>query len=293
MRILTQIILSSLFLLICSSCTKDIDDLNVDNFKSSPSRTPPYSTFTMDNRTFSPTLTNSPEPALSTATRYKVPYDDIEGFINTPVGSTSPGTFQICSPLASEEIYQLREIVSDPYNPPAPNREERHHGVDFSYYRRNDRAGIEGEGVQSILPGVVAAVVYDRLPYGNMVIIESPTNLLPQTLREELAFNNEKSLYTLYAHMKEVPRVELGQEVNCGQEIGLVGLTGYNVVNPHLHIETRIGKRGVTFDSMVFYDTSAMLHEMENYRRWRTSGDFVHFDPMLLFQFYLDYEEEK
>jgi murein DD-endopeptidase MepM/ murein hydrolase activator NlpD len=247
----------------------------------------------MDNRTFSPTLTSSPEPALSTATRYNATDDDEEILANTPVGQNSPGAFQICSPLASEEIDQLREIVSDPYNPPSPNREERHHGVDFSYYRRIDRAGIEGESVQSILSGVVAAVVYDRLPYGNLVIIETPADLLPDLLREKLKLENGKSLYTLYAHMKEEPRVELGQEVGCGQEIGLVGFTGYNVVNPHLHMETRIGDKGVTFYSMVFYDTSAMPDEMENYRRWRTSGDFVHFDPMLLFQYYLDFGVQK
>jgi murein DD-endopeptidase MepM/ murein hydrolase activator NlpD len=79
----------------------------------------------------------------------------------------------------------------------------------------------------------------------------------------------------------------LGEMVYCGQEIGTVGMTGYNIVNPHLHLETRIGLAGGRFESMAFYDTSATVEEMDNYLRWRTSGDFRHFDPMMLFDDYL------
>lgn len=288
MRSLTLPIIILLVFLMTSSCTKTVDDSQADSFGSTTIHTPSLNTSTMENRTYSTKPTASQEIPLPTATVYIATDDDMESIAETPSVLIPSFTFQICSPLSGEEIDKLWEIVSDPYNPPAPNREERHHGVDFSYYRRNDRSGIEGEIVQSILPGLVAAVVFDRLPYGNMVIIETPSDLLPQTLREELALDFSKSIYTLYAHMKEAPLLKLGQDVLCGQEIGYVGSTGYNVVNSHLHLETRIGVRGVTFDSMVFYDTSATPDEMENYRRWRTSGEFIHFDPMRLFQFYLD-----
>ncbi len=38
---------------------------------------------------------------------------------------------------------------------------------------------------------------------------------------------------------------------------------------------------------MAFYDTSASIEEMENYKWWRTSGDFRNIDPMVVFQEYL------
>jgi hypothetical protein len=60
------------------------------------------------------------------------------------------------------------------------------------------------------------------------------------------------------------------------------------VINAHLHLETRLGKAGETFSGMAFYTTSASVEEMENYVRWRTSGDFRHFDPMNLFAWFLN-----
>ena len=52
---------------------------------------------------------------------------------------------------------------------------------------------------------------------------------------------------------------------------------------PHLHLETRLGLAGVTFDGMAYYSTQTTPEERANYERWRTSGDFRHFDPMLIF----------
>jgi hypothetical protein len=66
--------------------------------------------------------------------------------------------------------------------------------------------------------------------------------------------------------------------------VGTVGKTGYDIVNPHLHLETRIGPSGTSFTGMAFYDTSALIEEMENYKRWRTSGDFKNIDPIVVFQ---------
>jgi murein DD-endopeptidase MepM/ murein hydrolase activator NlpD len=205
---------------------------------------------------------------------------------NTPT-MVDGAIFEMCSPLAEETIPELWEIVSDPYNPPPPGSDERHQGVDFSHYRRKERLTIEGEVVQSVLSGRVAAAIQDRLPYGNMVIIETPGIDLPQVLADELGIEAGESLYLLYAHMQNAPQVVLGEMVYCGQEIGTVGMTGYNIVNPHLHLETRIGLAGGRFESMAFYDTSATVEEMDNYLRWRTSGDFRHFDPMMLFDDYL------
>ena len=161
-------------------------------------------------------------------------------------------------------------------------------GVDFSYYRRKDRTTIAGELVQAILPGKVISVVEDRLPYGNMVIIETISDDIPQRLSDELGVGSGESLYHLYAHFGNTPQVSLGEWVECGQSLGEVGVTGYNIVNPHLHLETRFGPAGADFSSgMVYYSTSSLAEERSNYELWRTSGVFRHFDPMDLVDWYL------
>jgi murein DD-endopeptidase MepM/ murein hydrolase activator NlpD len=277
----TLIFLSILFVFSFSSCISKVNDTHSnagaeDKNQTSPSATPTFGY----NFNKNPTHTQTPIETIDDPNHIDE-LDEAEKLSDLVA-------FPVCSPLASEEIEQLSEIISDPYKPPPPGRDERHHGVDFSYYRREERIGIEGEVVQSILPGAVSAVINNRLPYGNMVIIETPGENLPEALRTELKIDFGESLYHLYAHMIEPPLVNLLDNVECGQIIGMVGSTGYYVVNAHLHLETRIGPHDTVFDGMVFYDTSASQIEMDNYRRWRTGGEFIHFDPMTLFQYFID-----
>ena len=216
--------------------------------------------------THAPTLSARP-----TATRFVTP--------------TAPA-FTLCSPLAWESLPELAEIVADPYKPQPPERaEERHHGVDFSHYARKGHPSIQGEPVQAVLPGVVAASISDRLPYGNMVIVETPQEALPPDLSAALGLLPGQSLYLLYAHFEAAPRVKLEQSVQCGQALGAVGKTGYNIVNEHLHLEVRRGPAGARFESMAFYTTAATVEEMATYQRWRTGGEFIHFDPFLLLRY--------
>lgn len=252
--------------------------------------TPPLTTFSPMFLP-SPSATEWIEPQVTVARETptpKVEATTVEAFL--PTTSPTQEIFQMCSPLAWESIPELFEIVSDPYHPPPPNRaEERHHGVDFSHYTRKQYKSIEGEPVQSVVDGKVASAIQDRPPYGNMVIIETPGDQLPQALRQQFSIGRGQSLYVLYAHLASSPPVSLGDSISCGQEIGQVGASGYNIVNAHLHLETRIGPSSSVFPSMAFYTTSASQAEMENYIRWRTGGEFVHFDPMSLFQWYLDF----
>ena len=197
--------------------------------------------------------------------------------------------FIICSPLAGETIDTLWEIISDPYHPPPPGRDERHHGVDFAYYRRGDRISIEGVGIQAIMSGIVAAVLDNRLPYGNMIIVETSGEIFPNPINELLGLRPGESIYHLYAHMQSKPVLRVGEWVACGDELGQVGTTGYYIVEPHLHLETRIGPEGQVFDNMAFYDTRATQSEIDAYLRWRVGGEFQHFDPMHLFEIYLNH----
>jgi murein DD-endopeptidase MepM/ murein hydrolase activator NlpD len=242
-------------------------------------RTPTWTpTRELPRFTASPTTSTTPE-----ATDSVLVGDVLPGLV-----ATSQPVPLLCSPLAETSLEELPEIVSDPYHPPPMGKDDRHQGVDFSYYRRGERLSIEGEIVQSILPGKVATVLADRLPYGNMVMIETPQEGLDPRMVEWLGLAAGESLYHLYAHLGETPEVELGQSVECGQTLGIVGKTGYNIINPHLHLELRIGPAGTVFENMAFYDTRATPEEMENYRRWRMSGEFQHLDPMALFDFYLE-----
>ena len=71
--------------------------------------------------------------------------------------------------------------------------------------------------------------------YGNVVVIE---HQVPPAM--QAAFPGMPlPLYTLYAHLSEV-EVETGQQVQAGQQIGKVGMTGV-AEGSHLHFEVRLG----------------------------------------------------
>lgn len=210
-------------------------------------------------------FTPTPQPVLPTAA-------------NSPVPEP-----KFCSPLQDHTILDLREIVTQPFNPPPSGKDTGHHGVDFAYYRRGDRTSIAGVLIQSILQGKAAAVLENRIPYGNMIIVESQYEDLPGQLAEELGVTNGVSLYVLYAHMGDTPFLKIGDKAFCGQVLGEVGNTptGWSS-DPHLHLEARVGPPGVIFEAMHYYDTRAKPDEMANYERWRMSGEFELVDPLLM-----------
>jgi murein DD-endopeptidase MepM/ murein hydrolase activator NlpD len=226
---------------------------------------------------FSPSSpVHSPTPDLFPTERFLAP--------NTLPSPTQPSilpTFHLCSPLSLHPLSELPQVIGDPYDPPRPGREERHHGIDFGYYHFGDRDSMQGEPIQAVLPGVVASALDDHFPYGNMVMIETPQSLLPSDVVQILGFAPGDSLYVLYAHMNAPPLVRLGDSVEACQLLGEVGMSG-NTELPHLHLETRLGPAGSVFESMLFYSTRATVEEMEAYKLWRTSGVFRHFDPMKL-----------
>jgi len=161
--------------------------------------------------------------------------------------------------------------------------------------------------VQAVLEGQVALVVSVRFPYGNAVLVETSLDSLPSAWLEGLDLPSipaapqasnaltcptpdpppewdpeRRSLYLLYAHLLEPPTLMTGDKVACGQVIGTIGSSG-NALNPHLHLEVRVGPAGAHFPGMAHYDASAKPEEMSAYCQWRVSGSFVHVDPMLLF----------
>jgi murein DD-endopeptidase MepM/ murein hydrolase activator NlpD len=232
----------------------------------------------------------------------------------TQISSTPAPILQdkVCSPLETETLQTLQEIVTQPYKQPRIGIDDgppTHHGVDFAHYRRGDLLSLEGVGILSALDGEVVTVINDRFPYGHAVIIETPLDTIsPQLLTQfnlpeisspvdpdpkfnwspgELSFTlseNDYSIYIFYAHLLAAPEVEIGEQVTCGQRIGQVGNSG-DSTNPHLHFETRIGPSGARFESMAYYIPNSTESERYNYIVWRITNLFQVFDPMLLLDF--------
>jgi len=121
-----------------------------------------------------------------------------------------------------------------------------HHGVEF----------LNGYGapVQAAADGVVVVAGDDAQPtseqgawpitfygpfsyfYGNLVVIEHQA---PAALLETFP-NLPQPIYTLYGHLSEIS-VNAGQQVQAGQVIGKVGMSGV-AEGSHLHFEVRLGE---------------------------------------------------
>jgi murein DD-endopeptidase MepM/ murein hydrolase activator NlpD len=222
--------------------------------------------------------------------------------------STIPA-FQVCSPLEEETLDTLSSILVNPLVIPPFGRDDGHHGLDFSYYRRGERESIQGITVYAILSGTTALILPNEIPYGNTIVIETPLSELPESLQEKLKSlyqpipediyyqgecpeippqptNESLSVYHLYAHLETPPSFQVGDFINCGIQLGTVGNTGRSS-NPHLHLETRLGPSGANLGDMAFYETKYTEAQRANYCLWRMSGYFQLFDPYLIFNAWL------
>ncbi len=139
------------------------------------------------------------------------------------------------APGPYDHFYFTRPIAADEVNWPVadyryggvfPDTDIIHSGIDID--------APLGTPVIAAAPGRVIWAgyglfrgVYDTQdPYGMAVAI-----------RHEFGYQG-KHLFTVYAHMKQID-VIVGQEVNTGDPIGLVGNTG-RTTGPHLHFEVRV-----------------------------------------------------
>jgi len=164
--------------------------------------------------------------------------------------------------------------------PDGSYKDDAHHGLDLGYYTREGKL-FTGTPALAALEGKIAAVINNRPPYGNMLIVETPFESLPAVLiaRQKIPAGN--SLYTLYAHLQNLQALKIGQTVKCGEQLAETGLTGFTG-GPHLHFETRWGPAGAIFAAMAYYKADATPEELSNYEKWRMSGAFHLFDPLEL-----------
>ena len=248
-----------------------------------------------------PSLTSSAYTSTATA-----PADTAAPMLTNTPPPEPASNFIVCSPLEDLAIPDLYDLVTNPFVAPRPGQDNGHHGADFAYYSIKDHPQMQGTRVFAVLGGMVAAVLPDQRPYGHAVILETPVDQLPPGFLESLnltiqptpqpadirltcpdtgfssmLLNRSQSLYLLYAHLNTEPPVVIDQLVACGQEIGQVGTSGASV-NPHLHLETRLGPSGARFTSLFHYDNRATPEQMDAYCTWRVRGIFQAFDPLVL-----------
>jgi murein DD-endopeptidase MepM/ murein hydrolase activator NlpD len=100
----------------------------------------------------------------------------------------------------------------------------------FKFYHPGiDLDGVTGDIVRPIMAGVVEAIDFSKIGYGNAILI-----------------NHGNGITSLYAHLSKI-LVRKDQEVNTNTIIGLVGATGH-AYGDHLHLETR--QNGVAFNPL-------------------------------------------
>jgi murein DD-endopeptidase MepM/ murein hydrolase activator NlpD len=256
------------------------------------------------DKTMTPSLGPTASPGITVPPTTEPTLTTLTPTLTSTVTASSPG---ICSPLAGYSLSDLEKSIVNPYLPPPPGIDRPHQGLDLAILEAGSNVARSGESVQVILTGIVSAVIQDRFPYGNAVLVESPLlsgesleayldpmptpweevqpdpALTCPHLEDQQSEHEKRSIYILYAHLLESPSFALGGPLRCGETIGRIGMSG-NALNPHLHIESRLGPSGAQFESMAHYDSSATPAEMGAYCQWRVSGIFQHFDPMILLQ---------
>ena len=148
------------------------------------------------------------------------------------VPSPTPG-YQICTPLSGYELSELSDMIVNPYTAPPPGSDMPHEGIDLAVVLAQTGIAMEGNPVQALLPGTIAVSLQNRFPYGNALIIETPLEQLPPQSIEQLVLPapiptlpahpsltcpttdsnideawqvNQRSLYLVYAHLKDPPQ---------------------------------------------------------------------------------------
>ncbi len=153
-----------------------------------------------------------------------------------PVSGWRPPLYPVPWAVSSyDHFYFTRPNPADQVNWPIPDY--RYGGIFFAdtVHTGIDIDANRGTPVLASGPGTVVWAGWgffsgvegnDSDPYGKAV-----------SIRHDFGYQG-KPLFTLYAHMAEV-EVTVGQHVETGDQLGLVGETG-RTTGPHLHFEVRL-----------------------------------------------------
>jgi murein DD-endopeptidase MepM/ murein hydrolase activator NlpD len=155
-----------------------------------------------------------------------------------PISKDRPACYKAPLQLRQEDHYWFdRPIPStyvnwiDPdyrYGSDYDNKFEPHNGVDIPAKAKTPVIASADGVVNWTGYGLFNHAENINDPYGLAVSIRHDFGYLGQPV------------FTIYGHLSQID-VKMGQHVNAGDQIGLVGSTG-KVTGPHLHFEVRIGK---------------------------------------------------
>lgn len=193
-----------------------LDSLKLETSSAAQTDYPYYSGGAVSNSSF------------SFAAKEKQQLDDIEGKLITilrkmgmeSVQSELQLTPENSGPIAIPSIYPAFGRISDGWGMrvhPITNELEFHYGIDIS--------NLAGTPIYATADGAVVAADYDN-GYGKRIILA-----------------HSGGYHTLYAHLYN-HQVRVGDLVNKGQIIGLMGSTGLST-GPHLHYEVHVSGQKV------------------------------------------------
>ena len=153
-----------------------------------------------------------------------------------PISGWRPPLYPIPWAMSTyDHFYFARPIAADYVN--WPTADYRYGGIFFAHVVHTgvDIDAEEGSPIMAAGPGTVVWAGWGLFtetpgnlndPYGQAVVI-----------RHDFGYNDHQ-LFTVYAHMSKVIAV-VGQHVETGELIGLVGATGATT-GPHVHFEVRL-----------------------------------------------------
>jgi murein DD-endopeptidase MepM/ murein hydrolase activator NlpD len=211
---------SILFLLLFASCTQEVGE---------PSPTPVVFEAANQPQARVERVTGvTPSPAPF---QFNLPTPGAE-----PVSGWRPPLYPIPWAMSAyDHFYFARPIAADQVN--WPLADYRYGGIFFKnvVHTGVDIDAEEGAPILASSPGTVVWVGWglftetpgnEKDPYGLAVVI-----------RHDFGYNNQQ-LFTAYAHMSKT-LATIGQHVETGDLIGLVGATGATT-GPHVHFEVRL-----------------------------------------------------
>ena len=153
-----------------------------------------------------------------------------------PVSIWRPPLYDIPWALGPfDHFYFKRPIAADEVNWPLanyryggmlPEQTSIHTGIDIDAPLHTPILAAGAGTVLSAGYGLYGGANDPKDPYG-----------LAVTIRHDFGYQG-RLLYTIYAHMDRID-VQVGQHVEAGDQLGIVGLTG-NTTGPHVHFEVRV-----------------------------------------------------
>jgi murein DD-endopeptidase MepM/ murein hydrolase activator NlpD len=215
------------------------NDTGLNPTKTTPATQPPPTPTATATAVFIPHRVEN--PALLSAPSLPTPAQDPLRFVFPtpalpPVSAWRPPLYPVpWAPTIYDHFYFSRPIAADEINWPSQNY--RYGGEFFEnvIHTGVDIPAPQGTPVLAAGSGKVVWAGYGVYRGGN-----DPTDPygLAVTIRHDFGYQGQP-LYTVYGHLDQVD-VAVGQQVEAGDRLGLVGKTG-RVTGPHLHFEVRLG----------------------------------------------------